>query len=229
VYYSQQGENRQQEDALPVGVSNQLCIDQWLSHNNQIALKLSPLGLLVAKLSHANFKFSLGVLLTNFSAIFDKPTLIGCIHVHCILSFLFVFLIDRLEEFCLVYILIEKEIANTSKTIDPHPHIYRRLQIKTKENRAKKLNKPHATLLAPLCTELDLPPWSLSTTNVSVDDWWWMPNNHTSLSFRNSQQATSRSTVVAVGRWASHEPCRPITCDAMHYKTDYISFIYTHI
>jgi len=37
----------------------------------------------------------------------------------------------------LVYILIEKEIANTSKTIDPHPHIYRRLQIKTKENRKK--------------------------------------------------------------------------------------------
>ena len=104
-------------------MSKQLYIDRSLSHNNQIALELSPLGLLVAKSSHANFKFSFGVLLTNFSAIFDNPTLIGCIHVHCILSFLFVFLIDRLEEFCLVYILIEKEIANTSKTKDPPTYI----------------------------------------------------------------------------------------------------------
>ena len=92
IYQKKKGESRQREHALPVGVSNQLCIDRSLSHNNQVALELSPLGLLVAKSSHANFKFSLGVLLTNFPAIFDNPTLIGCINVHCILSFLFVFL-----------------------------------------------------------------------------------------------------------------------------------------
>ena len=91
VCYFQEGENRQREHALPVGVSKQLYIDRSLSHNNQIALELSPLGLLVAKPTHASFKFSLGVLLTNFPHIFHNSVLIGCVHVHYILSFLFCF------------------------------------------------------------------------------------------------------------------------------------------
>jgi len=91
LYQKKKGESRQREHALPVGVSNQLCIDRSLSHNNQIALELSPLGLLVAKPTHASFKFSLGVLLTNFPHIFHNPVLIGCVHVHYILSFLFCF------------------------------------------------------------------------------------------------------------------------------------------